>query len=106
MSAADLEPSGGVSTRLEAALYPNVLTAVTVQAMLREADRELSAGKPTAETILRVLRPLNKAFWQGFGSISVTSPIDQKRVLLCQLWYQLIAALEEAEELERTQRAG
>jgi len=88
---------------MNAALYPKVLTGVTVQAMLREADRELSAGKPSIEKLCYLLRPISTAFWQGFGSVSVTSPIDEKRVLLCQLWYDLLRQLEAAEELERTQ---
>jgi len=83
------------------------LTAVAIQRLLRSVDAELHAHpKPSAERLSRMLERLAPAHRPGFYSVSVTSPISGRGVLLSQLWYQLTMRLEEAEELERSRRAG
>ena len=83
------------------------LTAVGVQRLLREADAELARGKPTAETLCRLLALLSAAYRPGFYDVSITSPLTGKRVLLAQLVYRLVSDLEETEASEHdSRRAG
>jgi len=73
------------------------LTAVRVQQLLREVDAELARGKPSADAVLRMLEKLSPAYRPGFYGVSITSDVNGRCVALAQLWYDLSAALEQAE---------
>lgn len=76
------------------------LTAVRVQQMLREVDAELARGKPTAETLCRLLETLADAHRPNFDNVSITSPLTGRGVMVATLWYRLEAALEEEQKAE------